>query len=60
MLVQLRGMRQLTNSVKPGSYNNLWSAGQSVAMISSVSSTSEIVQNLLREMEQSLENLRNK
>ena len=33
MLVQVRGMKKLEDAVKPGNYNNLWCAGQSVEMI---------------------------
>jgi len=36
MLVQVRGMQKLESSVKPGNYNNLWSAGQSVELINDI------------------------
>ncbi len=49
MLTQLRGMRQLEKSVHPGSYQNLWSAGQSVEMIDNVIPIKDIVQKILEE-----------
>jgi nitronate monooxygenase len=33
MLVQKRGFNWLEEAVKPGNYNNLWCAGQSVELI---------------------------
>jgi nitronate monooxygenase len=51
MLVQIRGMKKLEKSVKPGNYNNLWGAGQSVELINDILSTQEIVNNLISETE---------
>ncbi|MES2628490.1 MAG: nitronate monooxygenase [Bacteroidota bacterium] len=52
MLVQLRGMKRLENSVHPGGYNNLWSAGQSVQQIHSVKPVAEVISTLMEEFEQ--------
>lgn len=54
-LVQLRGMKRLEQSVKPGNYKNLWSAGKSCALIHDVLPCSEIIRKLRRETEQVLE-----
>ena len=49
MLVQLRGMKKLEQSVKPANYKTLWAAGQSVELISDIKSCNEIVEELKRE-----------
>ena len=46
MFVQIRGMKKLEASVKPGSYKNLWSAGQSVELIDEVQPVTGIVKKL--------------
>lgn len=46
MMVQLRGMKRLEASVKPGNYKTLWCAGQSVELIDSVDSVGTIVEQL--------------
>lgn len=43
MLVQLRGMQKLQQSVQPASYKTLWCAGQSVELINEISTVKEIV-----------------
>jgi nitronate monooxygenase len=55
MLVQLRGMKKLEAAVKPGNYNQLWSAGQSVEMVDEISSIHDIVSKLVQELEETLE-----
>lgn len=55
MLVQLRGMKKLEAAVKPGNYNQLWSAGQSVEMVDEISSIHDIVNKLVQELEETLE-----
>lgn len=55
MLVQLRGMKKLKQSIKPGNDQHLWSAGQSVEMIDEILPVSRIIQNLMRELEQGLQ-----
>lgn len=52
MLTQYRGMKKLQKAVKPGNYNNLWSAGQSVAMIDSILSVGDIVKKFKQEFEE--------
>jgi nitronate monooxygenase len=49
MLTQIRGMKKLEESVKPGNYKTLWCAGKSVEMINSISSCEEIVKKLISE-----------
>ncbi len=51
MLVQIKGLKALEKSVKPGSYNNIWSAGQSVEFIDEVFSTEQIVEKFKLEYE---------
>lgn len=52
MLVQLKGMKRLEQAVKPGSYQQLWSAGQSVEMVEEVMPVGEIVTQLISELKQ--------
>lgn len=54
MLVQLKGMKKLEQAIKPGSYQHLWSAGQSVEMVEDIISTREIVDRLMQELHASL------
>lgn len=49
MLVQVRGMKKLEQAVKPGNYQQLWSAGQSVELVKEISSIEEIVNTLMNE-----------
>ncbi len=60
MLVQMRGMQKLEQAVKPGNYNNLWCAGQSVEMIDDIRSCSEIITVLIREAGTAWNELRDK
>ncbi len=46
MMVQVKGMKKLEQSVKPGNYNNLWSAGQSVELIHNIQSVQGIAEEL--------------
>ncbi|HEX8516055.1 MAG TPA: nitronate monooxygenase family protein [Bacteroidia bacterium] len=43
MWVQLSGMKKLEKSVRPGNYETLWCAGQSVELIDDIISCSEII-----------------
>jgi nitronate monooxygenase len=47
MLVQLRGLRQLEKSVKPGNYQTLWTAGKSVELVHEILPVKEIVAKLI-------------
>lgn len=49
MLTQIRGMKRLEAAVKPGNYNNLWCAGQSVELIDDIQSCKHIVDQLINE-----------
>ncbi|MGY6562389.1 MAG: NAD(P)H-dependent flavin oxidoreductase [Luteibaculaceae bacterium] len=57
MLVQYRGMKKLEESVKPGNYNNLWSAGQSVELIDSILPIPAIVSKFKEEYKAALSEL---
>jgi nitronate monooxygenase len=49
MLVQLRGMKNLEASIKPGNYKTLWCAGKSVELIHDIKPCKQIVEDLLKE-----------
>ena len=49
MLTQIRGMKKLEAAVKPGNYDNLWCAGQSVELIDEIKSCKKIVEDLVSE-----------
>lgn len=49
MLIQKRGFDWLEKAVKPGSYQTLWCAGQTVEVIDSIQPISEIVQTMMKE-----------
>ena len=51
MLTQIRGMKKLEDSVKPGNYKTLWCAGKSVEMIHNIQSCEIIVNTLKNEFE---------
>jgi len=55
MLVQLRGMKKLEQAVRPGTYQQLWSAGQSVEMVEDIVPTQAIVQKLVQELNETLQ-----
>lgn len=56
-LVQLRGFKRLEKAVKPGNYDNLWCAGQSVELINEIKSCNEIVLTIKKEFELANKNL---
>lgn len=49
MWVQLSGMKKLEQSVKPGNYQTLWCAGQSVELINDIVSCKEIIERMKNE-----------
>ncbi|MBL7923978.1 MAG: nitronate monooxygenase [Bacteroidia bacterium] len=51
MLVQYRGLKKLEAAVKPGNYDNLWSAGQSVELIHDILPCKDILSRLDSELE---------
>jgi len=53
-LVNVRGMKMLEDAVKPGNYDNLWCAGQSVEMIGSVKPVKEIIDELAQGFDEAL------
>lgn len=60
MLVQVKGMKNLEKSVKPGSYKNLWIAGKSVEQIRKVLSTKEIIDKYKTEFLEAEKELKSK
>ncbi len=50
MLIQVRGMQRLEEAVKPGNYNNLWCAGQTVELIHDILPCEVILKNLEQEL----------
>ena len=54
MLVQMKGMKKLEKSVKPGNYKNLWIAGKSVQFINDIISIEERVAGIKNEFESSI------
>jgi len=57
MLIQVQGMKKLEEAIKPGNYNNLWSAGQSVELIEDILSCEEVLSRLEIEITTSFEQL---
>lgn len=49
MWVQLTGMKNLEKSVKPGNYQTLWCAGQSVELINDIIPCSQIIERMKKE-----------
>lgn len=58
MLTQIRGMKKLEDSVKPGNYKTLWCAGKSVEMVHEIQSCETIVNNLKQEFKDAADLLR--
>ncbi|MGQ0828446.1 MAG: NAD(P)H-dependent flavin oxidoreductase [Bacteroidota bacterium] len=58
MWVQLSGMKKLEQSVKPGNYNTLWCAGQSVELIHDIVSCKEIMDRLKKETQDAITDLK--
>jgi nitronate monooxygenase len=57
MWVQISGMRKLEKSIKPGNYQNLWCAGQSVELINDISSCEAIVEQLKKETKEAFDKI---
>ena len=49
MWVQISGMKKLEQSVKPGNYQTLWCAGQSVELINDILPCGEIIKRMKQE-----------
>ncbi|MCZ2249849.1 MAG: nitronate monooxygenase [Bacteroidia bacterium] len=58
MMVQVKGMKKLEDSIKPGNYHTLWCAGKSVEMIDKILGCEEIIANLKDEFKQSVTQLK--
>lgn len=57
MLIQKRGFNWLESAMKPGNYNSLWCAGQSVELINDIRPVSEIVHAMITELDQAFREL---
>ncbi len=49
MWVQISGMKKMEAAIKPGNYNSLWCAGQSVELINDIVSCTEIIARMKAE-----------
>lgn len=58
MLVQIRGMKKLEQSVLPNNYKRLWCAGKSSELISSVQSCEAIITTIKKEYSDKLKDIR--
>lgn len=54
MLVQIKGMKKLEKSVKPGNYKNLWIAGKSVQFINEILSIEKNILKIKIELKESI------
>ncbi|HET6224852.1 MAG TPA: nitronate monooxygenase family protein [Bacteroidia bacterium] len=57
MWVQLSGMKKLEQSVKPGNYQTLWCAGQSVELIKEISPCGVIIERLKAETREAFDKI---
>ncbi|MGB3947858.1 MAG: nitronate monooxygenase family protein [Bacteroidia bacterium] len=60
MWVQITGMKKLEQSVKPGNYQTLWCAGQSVELIDNIVSCKEIIETMKKEVAEAHDRLNQK
>jgi nitronate monooxygenase len=54
MLIQIRGMKKLEQSILPNNYNTLWCAGKSVELIHDILPCTTIIDNIKKEYQTSL------
>lgn len=57
LITQLRGMKRLSKSIQPGSYQNIWSAGQSSALVNHTASCEQIIAEFKKETQDAYQNL---
>ncbi len=57
MWVQISGMKKLEQSVKPGNYNTLWCAGQSVELINDILPCKDIIERMKKETSEAFSKL---
>ena len=57
MWVQISGMKKLEASIKPGNYNTLWIAGQSVELIDDILSCKEIIERMKKETSEAVNSM---
>jgi nitronate monooxygenase len=58
MLIQIRGMKKLEQSILPNNYNTLWCAGKSVELIHDILPCATIIDNIKKEFEASLNKIK--
>lgn len=58
MLVQMRGMKKLEKSLKPGNYKNLWIAGKSVEGIDDIEPVASVIRRFKSELAAEQEKLK--
>lgn len=59
MWVQISGMKKLAESVKPGNYQTLWCAGQSVELINDILPCGELINRMKTETDEALRQICN-
>ena len=57
MWVQISGMKKLEASIKPGNYQTLWCAGQSVELIEEITSCEVIIEQLKKETKEGFDKI---
>ncbi len=57
MLTQWKGIKNLSKSILPGSYETLWCAGKSVSLIHEIKPINEIVRDIEKEIQDAKQNL---
>lgn len=57
MLTAMRGMKRLEKSIRPGNYDNLWCAGQSVEHINNIAPVGELIRALRTETQEAIDRL---
>jgi nitronate monooxygenase len=50
-------MKKLEKSIKPGNYQSLWCAGQSVELIDDIRPIKEIIERMKKETEEAYKNI---
>lgn len=59
MIIQRRGFNWLEDAVKPGNYNNLWCAGQTVELVKNIQPIKEIVNEIEKEFYEAYSKVQN-
>ena len=59
IVIQRRGFNWLEDAVKPGNYNNLWCAGQTVELVKKIQPIKEIVSEIEKEFYEAYSQVQN-